>query len=403
MKISVSMIALFIATLGLSACSPGLLPTEVTIPTNIQIPIVITVYPTPTQGATPTETPIPATATPSYPAQGRGPTGFAANVDPLTGLEVTDPNLLNRRTIAIKIENIPRGDRPQWGLSDADLVFEYYTEEGATRFNAVFYGQNSAKVGPIRSGRFFDTNVVQMYKSIFIFGYAWKPEMDSFINSDFGNRLVLEGDYTKPTLFRTTGEGNYDLLFANLNTLPDLLTQKKIDNTKQNLDGMLFNPQISGTSQLVNQVTIRFSSVVYNRWDYDAASNKYIRSQDTVTAENVKDEIYKTLTDRNSGLPITADNVVILYAPYEVYVKTALTEVYKLLLYGTGPAYIMRDGKIYQVTWRRNASSDVVTLVGGDGQLFPFKPGNTWFEVIGVNSTIAQPAANAWRFTLSLR
>jgi hypothetical protein len=383
-------------------CIPGMLPSVVSIPTNTITPVGITVYPTSTSEATPTVTPIPSATAPAYPVQGMGPSGFPGNVDPLTGLVVADSNLLNRRTIAIKIENIPRDDRPQWGLTNADIVYEYYTEEGATRFNAVYYGQNSDKVGPIRSGRFFDANVVQMYKSVFIFGYAWQPEFESFVNSDFGRRLVLESDYTKPTLFRVSGEGSYNLLFANLTTLPNLLKLLSIDNTRQNLDGLLFNFQVAGTSQLANSVTVRFSSVIYNRWDYNSATGLYTRSVDSVTAQQAADEKYTVLTDRNNGQPITAANVVILYAPYQIYVRNATTEVYQIPLSGSGPAYLVRDGQVYQLTWHRNSSTDLVTLQDANGNLFPLKPGNIWYEVIHTASDLTQPAADTWRFTLHL-
>jgi hypothetical protein len=366
----------------IAGCLPEVLPTQVSFPTNT--------------------IPIPPSPTPSYPVLGRGPAGFASDVDPLTGLEVTDSGLLNRRTIAVKIENLPRGDRPQWGLSNADIVYEYYTEEGSTRFIAVYYGQNSNKVGPIRSGRFFDTNVVQMYKSVFIFGYADRRVFESFLNSDFKKRLVLESNYTSPTLFRTSGEGNYDLLFANLNTLPNVLRILSIDNSQQNLDGMYFNTIVPGTSQLANSVTIRFSQAIYNRWDYDPSTRLYIRNQDTENAEYVADERYAVLIDRNNGEPITADNIVILYAPYEIYIRNTTTEMYKVPLLGTGLAFLIRDGQIYQVSWQRNSSSDVLSLIGGDGNPFPMKPGITWYEVIHTASELTQPAQDSWRFTLHL-
>lgn len=396
------LLVLLFAVILLAGCVPGALPTLVSIPTETITPVRITVYPTSTFQETPTQTPLPTATGPVYPVQGLGPTGFPSNVNPLTGLVVADPTLLNRRTISIKIENIPRGDRPQWGLSNADIVYEYYTEEGATRFNAVFYGQNSDKVGPIRSGRFFDSNVVQMYKSVFIFGYAWQPEFEAFVNSDFGRRLVLESDYTKPTLFRVSGEGSYDLLFANLATLPNLLKLLNIDNTQQNLDGMLFNYQVAGTSQLANSVTVRFSSVIYDRWDYNSTTGLYTRSVDTVTAQNVSDERYSVLTDRNNGQPISAANIVVLYAPYKIYVRNETTEVYKIPLSGSGSAYLVRDGMIFQLTWQRNTSTDLVTLHDANGNLFPLKPGNTWYEVIHTASELIQPAADAWRFTLHL-
>ena len=98
-----------------------------------------TTSPSATPTPLPTITPSPA-ITPLYPVKGYGPSNFPADVDPLTGLPVSDPSLLQRRPMLIKVSNLPRNVRPQWGLSLADVVFEYYTEEGSTRFAAIFYG-----------------------------------------------------------------------------------------------------------------------------------------------------------------------------------------------------------------------------------------------------------------------
>ena len=42
---------------------------------------------------------------------------FEEGVNPLTGLKVDDPSKLERRPVAVKINNYPRSNRPQWGLS----------------------------------------------------------------------------------------------------------------------------------------------------------------------------------------------------------------------------------------------------------------------------------------------
>src|SRR3989304_3130789 len=98
--------------------------------------------------STPTATEVPTvTATPT-PAP-LGP-AFAPGIDPLTGLAVDDPALLERRPMGIKVSNFPRSLRPHTGLSLADLVFEYYTEEGMTRFLAFYLGHDAPKVGPKR-------------------------------------------------------------------------------------------------------------------------------------------------------------------------------------------------------------------------------------------------------------
>src|SRR5690606_8212981 len=89
--------------------------------------------------------------------------------NPLTGLPVSDPAMLGRRPIAIKIGNAPRYVRPQSGLSLADVAYEYYIEWGQTRFVAVFYSNDAERVGPVRSGRFFDEHIARMYHSFLFF------------------------------------------------------------------------------------------------------------------------------------------------------------------------------------------------------------------------------------------
>lgn len=65
---------------------------------------------------------------------------FPPNVNPLSGLEVEDPNLFDTPAVALSISHFPVAARPQAGLSFAPWVFEFYITEGATRFLAIFYG-----------------------------------------------------------------------------------------------------------------------------------------------------------------------------------------------------------------------------------------------------------------------
>ena len=55
----------------------------------------------------------------------------------------------NRHPVAIKINNYPRSNRPQWGLSLADIVYEYYHNNDLPRFHAIFYGNDAPVLGVI--------------------------------------------------------------------------------------------------------------------------------------------------------------------------------------------------------------------------------------------------------------
>lgn len=66
---------------------------------------------------------------------------FPAGVNPLSGLQVEDPELLRTPAMMMSISHFPVAARPQSGLSFAPWVFEFYITEGATRFLAAFYGE----------------------------------------------------------------------------------------------------------------------------------------------------------------------------------------------------------------------------------------------------------------------
>ena len=248
----------------LSACSLGAKPTvQVAVSTKTALPATSTPFLSVTSTATmipptPTITPSPTLA---YPAEGRGPTNFSADVNPLTGLQVKEPENLNRRPIVIKVENIPREHRPQWGLSLADMVYEYYTEFGSTRFAAVFYGENAERVGPIRSGRFFDVNVVQMYKSLFVYGSAYPNVHERFFNSDFASRLILETTKSCPGLCRYDPNGQ-NLLVSNTAALMDYVKKRAVDNTRQNQDGMFFKLEAPTGGELGQPGYVRYSGAI---------------------------------------------------------------------------------------------------------------------------------------------
>ena len=79
-------------------------------------------------------------------------------VAPLTGLPNDDATLLTRPAVVVKLDNHPDA-RPQTGLNLADIVFEENVEM-LTRFAAVFHSQIPEPVGPIRSGRTQDINLL---------------------------------------------------------------------------------------------------------------------------------------------------------------------------------------------------------------------------------------------------
>ena len=363
-----------------------------------QTPLAATATLTPTLQPTPTETPVLPTATPGPAAY--GPVDYPAGVNPLTGLTVSDPTLLNRRPISIKVQIFPRGQRPPWGMTLADIVYDYYQNSGLTRFHAIFFSNDAERVGPIRSARLLDQHLVRMYKSFLAFGGADHRILRVFLESNFANRLILEGYGNCPPMCRVDPNG-YNYLVANTAELSEYTIKKGIDNSPQDLSGMVFNETIPAQGQPANQAFIHFSISAYVRWEYDPASGKYLRFQDTREAHNESEEWLDPMIDGLTGQQVTADNVVVIYVAHATAFNTkpgSGNEIIDILLNGSALAYAFRDGQVYEVRWNRPATSSVLSLTYPDGQPFPFKPGQTWFEVIGQSSELKNPAADIWRF-----
>ena len=374
--------------------------TETVTPSPLPPTATATATLVPTETSTPTITPSP---TPSV----IGPTNFPTDVDPLTGLKVSNPALLERRPIAAKVNLYPRtAYRPSWGLSFADLVFDYYHNAGYSRLHAIYLGTDSDLVGAVRSARMFDYDLVSMYKSDFAFGSADPIIYRRLVGAEFGNRLILEGNAVscppteKNPLCRFEPNKN-DLLLASTSAISKYITAKGIDNGRQNLDGMAFGDLVPQNGTAANQVFVSYSQDDYVRWDFDPTTGRYLRFQDNIFhAENAPEE-FAPLIDRNNNQQISSANVVVLFVRHE-YFRQPPGEIVDILLSGSGKAVAFRDGQMYEVTWNRPTINSVVFLTNADGTPFTFKPGNTWFQVIGVTSKSLKPADNVFRYEYAL-
>jgi hypothetical protein len=274
----------------------------------------------------------------------------------------------------VKVNISPRRlYRPPYGLTLADIVYDYYHNAGSSRLHAIFYGNDADLIGGIRSGRMFDGELVRMYKSIFAFGSADIKIRQRLFNSEYSDRLVLEGGRSAcpPTAERP--------MCRLANTPSDLVPEG---------------------GQAANQIYVRYSGDSYVRWDFDSATGRYLHFQDgAYDNANGRDEKYDPLIDASNNQQIAAENVVVVLVRHEYYQTNADGgEIIDILLSGTGTAYAFRDGQVYEVNWNRPTFTSVLSLTYADGRPFPFKPGQTWFQLIGFNTEITQPSAEAWRF-----
>jgi hypothetical protein len=285
----------------------------------------------------------------------------------------------------------------------ADLVFEYYIEAGLTRFIAVFYGSDAERIGPVRSGRFFDEHIVRMYNAIFAFASADDRVLDTWIQSDLLPRLVLPRTNNCPPLCRDAGNPDYNNLYTNSAQLGIYSIAQGGDNDRYELPGMRFQTLAPWGGQPAERVYTRYSRLDYNYWIYNPGTGLYERFEETVD-DNGQGEQYAPLYDDYTGRPVAAANVVVLLVSHEEFVKSSDTEIVKIHLEGAGAAYVFRDGQVFEASWIRpelTAPLQILRAGRGEGTHFPFKPGLTFFQVIGVTSQL-ETGEDFWRFLFAI-
>jgi hypothetical protein len=363
------------------------------------------VTPTPTRTSRPAETStpvitpapesIPPTATPQASptptADASILTEFPPDVNPLTGLRVSDPTILDRRPLAIKISNAPAVVRPQSGLSMADLVFEHYAEGGVTRFTAIFLGQEAPKVGSIRSGRLIDLEIPAMTGAMFAYSGSSGGVKEKIIASDFYQEgRVVSPDFGvgEPVFVRVPepGKAFEHTLFTSTDALWALTTERGL-NSRQDLHGLAFREAPPAGGQPAGYVEIPYlPGAAAAEWSFDRELGLYRRSI-----------LGEPHTDALTGQQLTAANVIIVYANH---VETDILEdlvggghySIEIQIWGEGPVQIVRDGQVFNGQWTRRAREDMLTFVDESGDPLPLKPGNSWYQIVPLGfSTIIQP------------
>jgi len=310
-------------------------------------------------------------------------------LNPLTGLPLGDSIRLSQRPILIKVSNFPRNNRPQWSLSSADMVFEHYAEGGLTRFSALFYGQEAETVGPIRSARFVDLELIEMYGAIFAYGSADYRVREAIARSDFAGRAVTEYPPRCPPMCRFDSL-NLNHLVTSTAGLREHLAAKGVPDAAVDLSGMEFEPEVPANGNAGSELEIHYSVGNFHRWTYDPDSGVYRRWQERGSDETETDLVI----DRLTGEPVGPANVILVVVPH-TYITQA-PEFVRIELAGQGRAIAFRDGRAFEIRWVRPAGGGILQFETPAGAPFPLHPGSTWVELVNTSSEIEERSPGFW-------
>jgi hypothetical protein len=288
---------------------------------------------------------------------------------PLTGTEAAGGKIPRRPALAIKVENAPEA-RPQSGLDKADVVVEEPVEGGLTRFIAIFQCHDATRVGPVRSGRMEDPDVLRQFgHPVMGFAGGANPVKKAIDRSGLvdANYLVAPQAYTRDAS---------RLAPHNLYTTTAALWKAgaKIAKSHGRSPAPVFtySSDVAGKSRKVGQVHLPFSGYSDVYWKWSPKEDVWLRSHGTVP---------HMLTD---GSQVSATNVVVMQVKVGTssIVDVAGNPSPQVKLTGKGKASIFRGGRMIQGRWSRQNLKDLTTFTSRTGDRIALAPGNTWVELL---------------------
>ena len=282
----------------------------------------------------------------------------------------------NKQILVVKVDDTKYA-HPQIGIEDADIVYVEQVEGGLTRLASVYTSKLPPLIGPVRSARISDIELLAQFGRV---GFAYSGaqfKMRPVIAA--ANLQNISAERNPPSIYTTdlSRPGPFNMILK-----PDLLLQRANANPKIRIDTATVAPFVFGEPSkgetLTASAKVKWPNARYElRWD--VVNSKwliYFNDQPNVAA---------------SGEQLYADTAIIQVVSIipSIYGDKfgEITPFSKTT--GVGKAVMLRDGFSYQLNWQRDLETDLTTWRTADGEIANFKPGRTWIFLTATPPVLA--------------
>ena len=265
--------------------------------------------------------------------------------------------------LAVKLDNTSFAN-PHSGLKQADVVYVEEVEGGLTRYAAIYSSEIPTAIGPIRSARITDIDLLAQYGKV---AFAYSGAQTKLRPVIAGANLYdVSGDRGAFGYWRQSGrQAPYDF-FGNGQKLLARAPQAAVARDV----GFRFATDVPAGGQPVTRVVANYPSARM-AFSWDAASKRWLVALDGTPARATEGGVL-------GGTTVIIQYVQVVPSIYHDHWNgnTPMSQTI-----GSGPALVLRDGRAYSVTWSR-PSAGSGTHYTKAGQDFPLAPGQVWVALV---------------------
>ncbi|MGH2794296.1 MAG: DUF3048 domain-containing protein [Actinomycetota bacterium] len=329
---------------------------------------------------TPSPSPTPSSPSPT-------PTPAPPLLAPLTGLRLASASILKRPALAIKIDN-HTGARPQVALDRADIVYEEPVEGGITRFIAIFHSRDAGTVGPVRSARLTDLDVLAEYgrpllsfsgAASYVLRSIRKANLVSLPHGAYGsiyrrnssNWVAPHNLFTSTVSLWRVARDRHTSPAPRKFTYGALLPPPPVPQPSASPGATSTPAPVIARWPSGRSVTVPFGGAWTARWRYDARLRRYVRFHAS--------RPHRLL----NGTQVNAANVLIMRVGLQKRSLAAAAHgTPELALVGSGEAVLLRNGVRIVGRWSRARLHAPTVFTDKLGRPMMFNPGVTWVELV---------------------
>jgi hypothetical protein len=275
---------------------------------------------------------------------------------------------LDGQILAVKIDDTVAA-RPQIGLDKADIVYIEQVEGGLTRLAAIYSSEIPQLIGPVRSARITDLEVLAQYGTV-VFAYSgaqskFLPVIRAANLHDYGAQRQSPTIYTRDPLRNSP---------TNMVLRADLLMEKVAEGEKvvsrSAPNAWTFGEKPLGGSP-VSEVKVSWPAATYEfRWSVE--ENRWTVFNNGVPNLSA------------TGTPHSPTTVVIQKVQIvpSIYGDKFGGVTPHSLTIGSGTGHILRDGEYFPATWSRTDAQSGTTWRAMDGSELSFARGQVWVALV---------------------
>ncbi|MCO4782805.1 MAG: DUF3048 domain-containing protein [Candidatus Cloacimonetes bacterium] len=258
-----------------------------------------------------------------------------------------------------------RNERPQSGLSFAEVVLEMPTEGGITRLLA-YYGKNSdmsVPIGPVRSMRNYFLREVYHLRPFFIHcggspgSYREKQELDYFTIDEIGGYMGFFRDRKGTAPFN---------LYTSIDKMTELAYSKHIKIGDPLMYLHTTKVGYPHKDKSIEAVHVSYFDDYTVTHKFDPLGGNYVRY---VNGNLMKDPV--------NNRPSYSKNIVIQYVDIDTIDSVGRRHVGVL---GTGDADIFIEGRRKKGTWKKIGLDSRTFYMDKDGKEISLFHGSTWIH-----------------------